>query len=224
MVTESSIDLPSTILTCVVIAALLETVAPARPSPHLLKRWVNNLSLSVITYAFNHFALTALAIYLLKPFESQPVIDFSGLPLWLSVPMCVLVYDFVAYALHVASHKVPLFWRFHSVHHADEQVDISTAFRHHPLESLISLLPLLILSVCLGLPVEALLVYRMLELAQKVFTHTNVKVPDALEGILREAQQDMGVVRQEGPVGRGHGDAPVRYYLMAGGFVTKPKA
>ena len=43
---------------------------------------------------------------------------------------------------------------------------------------------MLALSICFGFPVEAVLVYRLLELSQTVFTHTNVKVPDKLEATL----------------------------------------
>ena len=176
-----SVDWPSVILTCLVVAALLEVVAPARRSDDLMRRWSNNLSLSAITYSFNHFAVTALMLQVMRSIDQGALIDLSELPLWFALPLGVLAYELVVYALHVASHKVPLFWRFHSIHHSDPEVDISTSFRHHPLESLISVIPMLALSIYIGFPLEAALVYRVLELAQKVFTHANVKIPDSLE-------------------------------------------
>lgn len=178
------IDWPSVILTCLVAAALLESIAPARQSKHLIRRWSNNLGLSVITYSFNHFALTALIILVLSEVDQPPAIDLSDFPLWFALPAGVLIYELVVYGLHVLSHKVPLFWRFHAIHHSDPEVDISTSFRHHPFESLISVIPMLVLSISLGLPVEAVLIYRLLELSQKVFTHANCRVPDTLEATL----------------------------------------
>ena len=179
-----SIDWPSVVLTCLVIAALLESAAPARRSEQLPRRWLNNIGLAIITYCFSHFVVTALMIEVMQSIDQAPLIDLSSLPLWLTVPVAVLIYELVVYTLHVMSHKVPVFWRLHAIHHSDPQVDISTSFRHHPLESLISVLPMLALSICFGFPVEAVLVYRLLELSQTVFTHTNVKVPDKLEATL----------------------------------------
>lgn len=176
-----SIDWPSVMLTCLVIAALLESVAPARPSEHLVRRWVNNISLSIITYCFTHFVITACMIQVLKSIDQTPLIDFSSLPLWFTVPLGVLTYELVVFALHVMSHKVPLFWRLHSIHHSDPQVDVSTSFRHHPFESLISVIPMMAVAIYVGFPLEAVLTYRLLDLIQKILTHANIKIPDGLE-------------------------------------------
>ena len=179
-----SIDWPSVVLTCLVIAALLESVAPARRSEQLPRRWLNNIGLAIITYCFSHFVVTALMIEVMRSIDQAPLIDLSSLPLWFTLPLAVLTYELVVYTLHLMSHKVPLFWRLHAIHHSDSQVDISTSFRHHPLESLISVFPTLSLSIFLDFPVEAVLVYRVLELSQTVFTHANVRIPDGLEATL----------------------------------------
>lgn len=179
-----SIDWPLVVLTCLVIAAVLESVAPARRTEQLLKRWSNNISLSIITYYFNHFFITALMIEVVSSTDQSPIIDFSPLPLWFTLPLGILAYEFVLYVIHIASHKVPIFWRLHAIHHSDPQVDLSTSFRHHPFESLISFIPMLMLSIYLGFPLEAVLVYRLLNLIQTIFTHTNVKIPDGLEAKL----------------------------------------
>ena len=42
---------------------------------------------------------------------------------------------FAGWLCHFVEHQVPLFWRFHIIHHADNNVDVTTGLRHHPLES-----------------------------------------------------------------------------------------
>ena len=48
--------------------------------------------------------------------------------------MGFLLLDLLRYAVHRCEHAVPLFWRFHALHHSDPDVDVTTAVRHHPIE------------------------------------------------------------------------------------------
>src|SRR5215510_10870745 len=59
----------------------------------------------------------------------------SSLPPWAEVLVVVVGLDGVTYLAHVLMHKLPAAWRFHRVHHSDAHVDVTTAFRQHPLES-----------------------------------------------------------------------------------------
>ncbi len=56
-------------------------------------------------------------------------------PVWIKLLLGVALFDFVSYWFHRLSHKVPLLWRFHRVHHSDTTMDASTNFRGHPIES-----------------------------------------------------------------------------------------
>ena len=50
-----------------------------------------------------------------------------------------LAMDYGFYLWHVATHRVPLLWRLHRVHHVDPDMDMSTAIRFHLLDMLVSL-------------------------------------------------------------------------------------
>ena len=52
--------------------------------------------------------------------------------------LSVLLLDYTLYLWHVLTHKVPVLWRFHRVHHADLDLDASTALRFHCLEMMLS--------------------------------------------------------------------------------------
>jgi sterol desaturase/sphingolipid hydroxylase (fatty acid hydroxylase superfamily) len=48
----------------------------------------------------------------------------------------LLLFDTGHYISHLIQHKVPFFWEFHKVHHAAEVLTPVTAYRAHPIESL----------------------------------------------------------------------------------------
>ncbi len=56
------------------------------------------------------------------------------LPFWVKLIISVMLYDFTTYWVHRASHKFPILWRLHRVHHSDNTMDSTTTFRFHPVE------------------------------------------------------------------------------------------
>ena len=57
-------------------------------------------------------------------------------PLAVILITCLVLDFFAGWLCHFTEHQVPLFWRFHIIHHADNNVDVTTGLRHHPLESI----------------------------------------------------------------------------------------
>ena len=53
------------------------------------------------------------------------------LPAALELLAGVLLMDYTLYLWHVLTHRVPFLWRFHAAHHADLDIDASTAIRFH---------------------------------------------------------------------------------------------
>jgi len=68
-------------------------------------------------------------------------VSLSGMPKPLSLIIyslaLFLAYDFAYWLDHYLKHKIPLFWEFHRVHHSAEKLSPLTAFRMHPVDSLI---------------------------------------------------------------------------------------
>src|SRR5262245_64169997 len=54
-----------------------------------------------------------------------------ALPPWLHVALAVLLLDWTLWVWHWANHAVPFLWRFHLVHHVDQDLDASTGLRFH---------------------------------------------------------------------------------------------
>ena len=85
----------------------------------------------------------------------------SQVPVWLLVVAAVVVGDFGKWLQHFVSHKSPLMWHFHSVHHSQRELNLFTQARFHAVEMFtlapILYLPLYVLNLDFELAVWILL-------------------------------------------------------------------
>jgi sterol desaturase/sphingolipid hydroxylase (fatty acid hydroxylase superfamily) len=99
--------------------------------------------------------------------------------------LAVFLLDAWTYAWHRLNHRVPLLWRFHRLHHADQAMDVTTASRFHTGEiALSSILRLPVLAV-IGCRIEELALYEVLLFAVVQFHHANIGLPGWLDRVLR---------------------------------------
>jgi sterol desaturase/sphingolipid hydroxylase (fatty acid hydroxylase superfamily) len=54
-------------------------------------------------------------------------------PVWLVVPVTVVAMDGANWLAHYADHRLGFLWRFHALHHSQEELSVLTSFRAHPL-------------------------------------------------------------------------------------------
>ena len=108
-----------------------------------------------------------------------------ALPAWIGVVVSVIVLDLAIYLQHVLFHAVPALWRLHRMHHADLEFDVTTGLRFHPIEILLSMLIKLAVVAALGAPAVAVLIFEVLLNATSMFNHGNVRIPQALDRVLR---------------------------------------
>ena len=170
-----------TILVAMAIVALAEAAIPlhARERRHVGA----NLALTFITFATNVFFNAALVATLART-------DGFGLLRLLPVGpiaggiVTVLLLDFSFYVAHVAMHRVPGFWRYHRVHHADPAVDVTTTIRQHPGEGVIRYAFMAAFALGLGASPGAFAVYRVWSALNGLLEHANVRVPSRLDRAL----------------------------------------
>ena len=99
--------------------------------------------------------------------------------------LAFLLLDFIQYAAHYLRHSIPLLWRFHQVHHADHDVDLSTGVRFHPGDILFTQGVYLLTIAALAPPVLAVLCFELCSVAQALFSHANVALPPRIEKAVR---------------------------------------
>ncbi|PKO67923.1 MAG: fatty acid hydroxylase [Betaproteobacteria bacterium HGW-Betaproteobacteria-16] len=101
---------------------------------------------------------------------------FGALPLWVGLPLIVLVADLVQYWTHRAYHEVPVLWRLHAVHHSAKHMDWMAGSRQHLIEILITRTLVLAPIFLLGFSKEVIDAYIIIVGFQAVFNHANVSV------------------------------------------------
>ncbi len=103
---------------------------------------------------------------------------------WLLLALDVVLLDFWVYWMHRAWHRVPLLWRFHKVHHLDEFLDTTSAFRFHFGEVAVSAALRLIPVTLLAIPLVHVVIFEAIFLSVVIFHHSNLRAPAVLERTL----------------------------------------
>lgn len=111
-----------------------------------------------------------------------------GLVYWLNasvletIIISFLVLDFFGgWLVHFTQHKTRFLWRFHVIHHSDNNVDVTTGLRHHPFESVLRGVFFLMGVVVSGSPMYAVMIYQTLLVLSTQFTHANINLPKWLD-------------------------------------------
>lgn len=174
------------------VLAVAELARPKRrPMARKMQRWATNLAIAgidggivkVMGLLAVPLAGTAAAAY--AGAHGLGVLNSLALPSWLAVTVTVVVLDFAIWLQHVATHKVPLLWRLHQVHHADVDFDVTTAIRFHPIEIALSVLWKVVCVLILGPPVAAVVLFEIILNACAMFSHANIDLPPGLDRVVR---------------------------------------
>ncbi|TAM79628.1 MAG: sterol desaturase family protein [Acidobacteria bacterium] len=112
------------------------------------------------------------------------VLNIIPMPPWLHGVLSFLFMDYLLYVWHVLSHKVPLLWRLHNVHHTDLDLGVSTGLRFHFGEMFLSGLFRVAGVLLFGAGAVAVLVYEVVYEGSVAFQHSNWRLPYRLERVL----------------------------------------
>ncbi len=171
-----------------IVCAMWEFYAPRRAlSLTRWLRWTNNLglvgfnTLSVMLF----MPLVAVDVAMLIEQSNLGVMHWLGLPLWLNIFIAVVILDLAIYGQHVLFHFVPWLWRLHRVHHADQDIDVTTGVRFHVLEIVLSLFYKITLVAVLGVSVWGVIVFEILLNASAMFNHSNGRLSNSWDAALR---------------------------------------
>lgn len=172
--------------------AVFELASPRLERPEMAgarktRRWVTNLSVVLISSVVLRVVFPAAAVGAAMWAEAQGygLLRLAAVPPLLGGIIAFVVLDFAVWLEHFASHKIPLLWRIHRMHHADTGFDVTTGLRFHPLEILISMFWKAGVVIALGPPVLAVLVFEVVLNGTSMFNHSNARLPLGLDRRLR---------------------------------------
>jgi sterol desaturase/sphingolipid hydroxylase (fatty acid hydroxylase superfamily) len=145
-----------------------------------------NLAITAIFLGVN------LLLHPISPLAARLSFDAQfGLSYWFGLSplgqfvVGIIGLDLFAYLAHVTLHKFGWMWRFHRMHHSDRLVDVTTAFREHPGETLWRVGWHIAGVFAFGTPPWALVTYLTLSALNAQIEHANIRLPERLDGWLR---------------------------------------
>ncbi len=179
----------------VAILALMMLLEALRPKRALRLRrrgrWPANVAIVVLgmvaVRAMGMLAAPLAAVVASQIAARNGLGLFNGLD-WsagVEVVFAIVLLDFAVWSQHWLFHHVPLLWRLHRVHHADRDLDVTTALRFHPAEILLSMLIKVGVVFVLGPPAVAVLLFEIILNGCAMFSHANLHLPPRLDRFLR---------------------------------------
>jgi sterol desaturase/sphingolipid hydroxylase (fatty acid hydroxylase superfamily) len=173
-----------------VLTAMMAWEIVAKRRPQVVsrsQRWPGNVLLVIIDTAIVRlvFPLAAVGAAVYAQDLGWGVFNAVTLPGWVVLILSILALDLAIYGQHRIFHAVPWLWRIHRVHHADQEFDVTTALRFHPLEILLSMAIKIAVVMMLGAPPIAVIVFEILLNATAMFNHGNVQLSAKTDRYLR---------------------------------------
>lgn len=175
--------LGSVIVTMMVLERLFPKARPLaaaglRTAWDRLLRVLKNASLLLISAG-----LSPLVVIPLSALASTHALGWR--PEWMSgwqgLIIDLLILDFWIYWWHRANHEIPFLWRFHEVHHLDEFLDASSAFRFHFGEVMLSAVVRASVIWLMDIPLTSVILFETMVLSMALFHHSNVALPGWVE-------------------------------------------
>ena len=125
------------LIALVVATGLCERIWPAERRPVLARGHVQDAC-----YLALHAVVVIPLMTLLSVGAATLIGDHAGWielrateqwPGWLNVPLTIAAMDAANWLAHYADHRLDALWRFHALHHSQEELSVLTSFRAHPL-------------------------------------------------------------------------------------------
>lgn len=94
----------------------------------------------------------------------------------------IMILDMAIYFQHRLFHHFDFLWRFHAMHHIDPMLDVTSGFRFHPIEIVISNFIKVGIILAMGVHPIAVMIFEIGLNFLSMFNHSNIRLPQWLEG------------------------------------------
>jgi sterol desaturase/sphingolipid hydroxylase (fatty acid hydroxylase superfamily) len=150
-------------------------------------RWPHNIGIAFLNAMLVRYCLpiTLAGFAVIVSKNHWGILSLTDFSLFSKILVSLIILDLVIYAQHVAFHHIPVLWRLHRVHHADTEIDVTTALRFHPIEIMISMAIKFAAVGAIGAPAESVLLFEIILNACAMFNHSNIRLPSGMDNILR---------------------------------------
>lgn len=145
------------------------------------KHDLSNLGLGVINLLLSRYLALIITLSLIEKLQIRGVLYYLELNSRTTLILGVIALDCINYWWHRLLHRVPLLMRFHTVHHTDTLLDVSSALRFHFIEVLSGHLFRIPFILILGLPLESIILYDIIFNINVYFHHSNIRINRTLD-------------------------------------------
>ncbi len=172
------------VVTTVLSLLILENKFPFFTFQNSLKsRIINNFGLGAINSIVSSLFTIAVAHYISSDSAHVGIVAMIPFPVMGGI-VSFIILDLYMYFWHRLMHKLPLAWRFHRIHHLDRSMNVSTAYRFHPIEIISSSVPKLVLIWWLGISSDFVLIYELVFTVVVALHHSNLRIPESIDRLL----------------------------------------
>jgi sterol desaturase/sphingolipid hydroxylase (fatty acid hydroxylase superfamily) len=155
----------------------LERLWPQYPEQGTFR---NDWWMDVVYFMSTHFPLQILSFLVFLPatqatkYLGVPILQQSvaRLPWLLQFFLAIVVADLAEYFVHLAFHKIPFLWRFHSIHHSSKALDWIAGSRSHFVDDTL-VRAFVLLPLMFGFSQTIILAYLIFVTLHATWTHCN---------------------------------------------------
>jgi sterol desaturase/sphingolipid hydroxylase (fatty acid hydroxylase superfamily) len=160
---------------------VVERLLPVRPGQRVFSSAFRHDALYFLLTGATRVTVLALYVWALKAVYARYLgfLTIDAVAAWpgpARLGAAILLTDFLAWFHHWLRHKVPLFWRFHAIHHSQRELNFFTDVRYHPVEyavtQTVQFLPLLMFQNAFPVGVA----YSFAHQAYTKLYHANVRL------------------------------------------------
>lgn len=147
------------------------------------RRWLRNAAITLVGAALLR-SIEVPLIGCLSQFTERKrfgLLNLVKLPKVIYIPLAITLMDYTLYIWHALVHRLPVLWNFHLVHHADLDMDVTTANRFHFGELAISIVWRAMQVLVIGVNPVALKIWQFLLTLSILFHHSNIRLPRRFE-------------------------------------------
>lgn len=168
-----------TTLVIIGIFLVVERLRPAQRRPLLARGYRQDLLYTMLNATLTVPLVVALTLsFTAVVHRSLPWLVLTRIgtvPRWGAMAVIFVALDGCNWFAHLANHRVQMLWRFHELHHSQEDMSVLTVFRTHPfihVSYLIALLPGIVLLANGALTTTLLVIYASIV----AFAHSNTNL------------------------------------------------
>lgn len=143
------------------------------PNKMIRQSYLTNLGTFILNDVLMSLMSASALLALAGSFSGWGVLGLLEDSIWKSL-LSFLLLDLTLYLWHWANHRVDFLWIFHKVHHSDHCINVTTAFRLHFMEVLMTTMVKGVFIVSVGVDAATVLANELLITLFVMFHHANV--------------------------------------------------